>query len=179
MTDRRSTSTAPAAPRVPRSKTVSASTVATTRRQTQPPTVGPSAGTAAPSRPRACPSAQTGAAPTGATQPTTTPAQGTGPASREVSSHGAEGLPLPALAAPWHPNDLGVRHRKAKHTMVAVTALCVSLASVPAIEQLVSRGLTAVITRPAGGRACQAGGAPSTVGQAGSGPATPTTSPPP
>jgi hypothetical protein len=60
--------------------------------------------------------------------------------------------------------------------MVAVTALCVSLASVPAIEQLVSRGLTAFITRPAGVGASKSVVAPSTAGKADT---TPTTATPP
>jgi len=176
MTDRRFAAPAPAAPGVPRSTTVSAPTAATTRRQPQPPRVGSPVGNAAPSHTRARPSAQTGGAPTRGPQPTTTPAQGTGPATHEVSSHRAEDLPLPALAAPSHANDLGVRHRKARHTMIAVTAVCASLASVPAIEQLFSRGLTSFVTRPAGVGASKSVVAPSTAGKADT---TPTTASPP
>jgi len=63
--------------------------------------------------------------------------------------------------------------------MIAVTAFCVSLASVPAIEQLFSRGLTSFVTRPAGVGASKSVVAPSTAGKADSSPATPTTATPP
>ena len=60
--------------------------------------------------------------------------------------------------------------------MIAVTAVCASLASVPAIEQLFSRGLTSFVTRPAGVGASKSVVAPSTAGKADT---TPTTATPP
>jgi hypothetical protein len=150
MTDRRLASAAPATRRVNRSTPVSAPAAATTRGQRQRPATDTATGAEVPPRRRPRPGAQTGAARTGTAQPPSAPVPPTGAASVEVSSRTPEGRQRPEHAAPSHPHDLAVRHRKAKHTMVAVTALCVTLASAPAIDQLVTRGLTAFITRPPG-----------------------------